>query len=254
MIRALILALQLLTRLPVPASETPPQPKDFGMSVLFFPLIGLLIGGLLASLHTVLWLIDPGVLAAVLLTIWVLLTGGLHLDGLADTADAWIGGQGNRERTFIIMKDPRSGPIAVLAITLLLLVKFTALQALLVSDARFILLLTPVLGRTMVVLLLATTPYVRSEGLGMPYAHYLTQWHCILLVLIVVAATIVILGVWPGGILIAVLGISFIRIRHSLMARLNGTTGDTLGATCELTEAIVLLVPTLIMPTILDAY
>jgi adenosylcobinamide-GDP ribazoletransferase len=55
-------------------------------------------------------------LAALLLAVWVLLTGGLHLDGLADTADAWIGGQGDRDRTLAIMKDPRSGPIAIVAI------------------------------------------------------------------------------------------------------------------------------------------
>ena len=90
MIRAFALALQLLTRLPVPSSSRSPRPEELGLSVLFFPVVGLLIGALLAGLHTALWLVDPGVLAALVLAAWMLLTGGLHLDGLANTADAWM--------------------------------------------------------------------------------------------------------------------------------------------------------------------
>lgn len=246
MIRAFILALQLLTRLPIPSLATPPQPRELGLSVLFFPGVGLLIGALLTAMHTALWLIDPGVLAALVLVVWVLLTGGLHLDGLADTADAWVGGQGDRERTLAIMKDPRSGPMAVVVIVLLLLTKFAALQVLLAGSAVFVLLLAPVLGRTVIVLLLITTPYVRPDGLGSPYASYLPRWSCGVLVLLIAAATVVLLeGI--GGVLLAVLSIGFIGLRHSLMTRLGGMTGDTLGAVCELTEAVVLLGPALLV-------
>ncbi len=240
MIRAFALALQLLTRLPVPSSSRPPRPEELGLSVLFFPAVGLLIGALLAGLHTVLWLVDPGVLAALVLAMWVLLTGGLHLDGLADTADAWIGGQGHRDRTLAIMKDSRSGPIAIVAVVLVLLAKFAALQALLAGDARAILLLAPVLGRMAIVLLLITTPYVRPDGLGAPYASYLPRLSCGLLVLLIAAATVAVLE-WQGGALLAALGVGFVGWRHGLMVRLGGTTGDTLGAACELAETITLL-------------
>ena len=240
MIRAFALALQLLTRLPVPSSSLPPRPEELGLSVLFFPAVGLLIGALLAGLHTVLWLVDPGVLAALVLAAWVLLTGGLHLDGLADTADAWIGGQGHRDRTLAIMKDSRSGPIAIVAVVLVLLAKFAALQALLAGDARAILLLAPVLGRMAIVLLLITTPYVRPDGLGAPYASYLPRLSCGLLVLLIAAATVAVLE-WQGGALLAALGVGFVGWRHGLMVRLGGTTGDTLGAACELAETITLL-------------
>ena len=240
MIRAFALALQLLTRLPVPSSSLPPRPEELGLSVLFFPVVGLLIGALLAGLHTVLWLVDPGVLAALVLAMWVLLTGGLHLDGLADTADAWIGGQGHRDRTLAIMKDSRSGPIAIVAVVLVLLAKFAALQALLAGDARAILLLAPVLGRMAIVLLLITTPYVRPDGLGAPYASYLPRLSCGLLVLLIAAATVAVLE-WQGGALLAALGVGFVGWRHGLMVRLGGTTGDTLGAACELAETITLL-------------
>jgi adenosylcobinamide-GDP ribazoletransferase len=240
MIRPLALALQLLTRLPVPALTAPPQPWELGQAVLFFPLVGLLIGALLAGLYTALWWADPGVVAALVLAIWVLLTGGLHLDGLADTADAWIGGQGDRERTLAIMKDPRSGPMAISTIVLILLNKFAALQTLLASDAQYVLLLAPVWGRAMIVLLLVTTPYVRPDGLGSPYADTLPRWNSVLLVALVVLATIVLLE-WSGGLLVVVLGIGFIGLRHAWMMQLGGVTGDTLGATCELMEMLTLL-------------
>lgn len=245
MIRALALALQLLTRLPVPSLTTPPQPRELGLSVLFFPAVGLLIGALLTGMHTALWLVDPGVLAALVLMVWVLLTGGLHLDGLADTVDAWIGGQGDRDRTLSIMKDPHSGPMAIMVIVLLLLTKFAALQVLLAGDAGFVLLLAPVLGRTVIVLLLITTPYVRPDGLGSPYANYLPRWSCGVLVLLVAVTTVALLEAL-GGVLLAVLGVGFAGLRYSLMARLSGVTGDTLGAVCELTEMVVLLVPVLL--------
>ena len=244
-LRAFALALQLLTRLPVPPSGIPPRPEELGLSVLFFPVVGLIIGALLAGLHTALWLIDPGVLAALVLAAWVLLTGGLHLDGLADTADAWIGGQGDRDRTLAIMKDPRSGPIAIVTIVLVLLAKFAALQALLAGDARVTLLLAPVLGRTVIVLLLITTPYVRPDGLGTPYAQYLPRLSCGALALLVAVATPVLLG-WQGGALLAALGLGLVGMHHWLIARLGGATGDTLGAACELAETVALLAPVLL--------
>lgn len=245
MIRAFALALQLLTRLPVPSSSRPPRPEELGLSVPFFPVVGLLVGALLAGLHTALWLVDPGVLAAMVLVTWVLLTGGLHLDGLADTADAWIGGQGDRDRTLAIMKDSRSGPIAIVAIVLVLLAKFAALQALLAADARVILLLAPVLGRAVILLLLITTPYVRPDGLGAPYADHLPRLSCGLLVVLVAAATIALLD-WKGGALLGGLGVGFLGLRYWLLTRLGGATGDTLGAACELAETIALLTPVLL--------
>ncbi len=245
MIRAFALALQLLTRLPVPSSSRPPRPEELGLSVPFFPVVGLIIGALLAGLHAMLWLIDPGVLAAMVLVTWVLLTGGLHLDGLADTADAWIGGQGDRDRTLAIMKDPRSGPIAIAAIVVVLLAKFAALQALLAGDARIILVLAPVLGRTVIILLLITTPYVRPDGLGAPYADHLPRLSCGLLVLLVAAATIALLD-WKGGALLGGLGVGFLGLRYWLLTRLGGATGDTLGAACELAETVALLTPVLL--------
>lgn len=240
MIQPFALALQLLTRCPIPSFKTAPCPEQLGQSVLFFPAVGLLIGALMAGLHLALGQINPAVMAGLLLTVWVLITGGLHLDGLADSADAWIGGQGNRERTLAIMKDPRSGPIAIVAVVLVLLNKFAALQVLLAGHAFIALLLAPVLGRTVIILLLITTSYVRPDGLGSPYANHLPRFHCSLLVLLIAVLTIALLQ-WQSGVLLITLGVFFFGLRYWLIARLGGTTGDTLGAACELAETIVLI-------------
>lgn len=102
------IALQFLSSLPIRLPGMP-TPQELGRSLLFYPLVGLLFGAILWALNGLL-LGTPLLLhAALLLTVWVLLSGGLHLDGLADSADAWLGGFGDRERTLTIMKDPRSG-------------------------------------------------------------------------------------------------------------------------------------------------
>ena len=105
----LLIALQFLTRLPVRLPGMP-EPQQIGRSLLFYPLVGLLLGLALLALEWVLGDTSTLLEAALLLAAWVALSGGLHLDGLADTADAWVGGYGDRERTLAIMKDPRSGP------------------------------------------------------------------------------------------------------------------------------------------------
>ena len=139
------------------------------------------------------------------------------------------------------MKDPRSGPIAIAVIVLLLLNKFAALQALSADAACAALLLVPALGRAVIVALLLTTPYVRPAGLGAPYAAYLPRQRCGLLLALIAAATVAVSG-WAGTGVLVGLGIGVIGLRQALMQRLGGITGDTLGAACELTEMTALLV------------
>ena len=114
------IALQFLSSLPVRLPGMP-EPRQVGRSLLCYPLVGLLFGLLLWLANHLLYGAPTALHAAMLLTLWVLLSGALHLDGLADSADAWLGGFGDRERTLQIMKDPRSGPIAVVTLGLVLL-------------------------------------------------------------------------------------------------------------------------------------
>jgi len=119
--RSFLIAVRFLTRLPV-TDPGPVSTPDLGRSIAYYPVVGLVIGLLVWGLSRLLISFDVADLdldAALVLVVWVWLTGGLHLDGLADTADAWIGGMGDRRRTLRIMKDPRSGPFAIMVLVLL---------------------------------------------------------------------------------------------------------------------------------------
>jgi adenosylcobinamide-GDP ribazoletransferase len=232
------IALQFLTRLPVTLAGMP-TPEQVGRSLLFYPLVGLLIGLLLFAVQCLLG--DSAVLlqAALLLALWVSISGGLHLDGLADSADAWVGGFGDKQRTLDIMKDPRSGPIAVVVLVLLLLLKFAALATLLENGSTLLLVLVPWLARCLLPLLFLTTPYVRAGGLGQALAEHLPRqqlpW-----VLGANALAMLLFG-WPALLAWLVAAAVFIYLRALMCQRLGGTTGDTAGALLEIVECAVLL-------------
>jgi adenosylcobinamide-GDP ribazoletransferase len=233
------IALQFLSSLPVSLPRMP-TPQESGRSLLFYPAAGALFGLILLGLNALLAGTPDLLRAAILLAAWVLLSGGLHLDGLADSADAWLGGFGDRERTLSIMKDPRSGPIAVVTLVMVLLLKFAALAAIIDTQASLALLLAPLVGRSAMLGLFLCTPYVRSGGLGQALADHLPR----------PAAQKTLVGCALGCVLVA--GLSglyallasvacFFWLRHLMLRRLGGSTGDTAGAMLELLETVVLL-------------
>lgn len=236
---AFLIALQFLTRLPISLPGMP-APAALGRSLLSYPLVGLLLGAVLLLAQWALQGTAPALQAVLLLILWVGLTGGLHLDGLADSADAWAGGFGDRERTLTIMQDPSSGPIAVVVLVLLLLLKFAALLTLLQADQPLALLLAPWIARGLLPLLFLSTPYVRPGGLGALLAAHLPRaelpwWlagHALLLIL---------LSGWAGLLALLAALLVFAGLRQLMCQRLGGTTGDTAGALVELAEAAVLL-------------
>ncbi|KAA0969132.1 adenosylcobinamide-GDP ribazoletransferase [Pseudomonas sp. ANT_H12B] len=232
------IALQFLSSLPIRLPGMP-APQELGRSLLFYPLVGLLFGAILWALNWVL-LGTPLLLhTALLLTVWVLLSGALHLDGLADSADAWLGGFGDRERTLTIMKDPRSGPIAVVTLVLVLLLKFAAMLALIEQQAAT-LIIVPLIGRAALLGLFMTTPYVRPGGLGQALADHLprsTGKH----VLAVSALACVLIAGFSGVLAVVLAVLVFVWLRQVMLRRLGGTTGDTAGAMLELLEVAVLV-------------
>lgn len=178
--------------------------------------------------------------AALLLTAWVLLSGGLHLDGLADSADAWLGGFGDRERTLTIMKDPRSGPIAVVTLGLVLLLKFSALVALIEQHNTAALILAPLIGRASMLALFLSTRYVRAGGLGQALSEHLPR-AVGQQVLILSGLACLLIGGFGGGVAVLLAAIAFVGLRQLMINRLGGTTGDTAGALLELLEVVVLV-------------
>ncbi|GKS69908.1 cobalamin-5'-phosphate synthase [Nitrosomonas sp. PY1] len=237
--KPVLIALQFLTRIPVALKDQPTE-QEIGCSLAYYPLIGVLIGMILISLG---WLLGgfsmPWISAAILLTVWVLLTGGLHLDGLSDSADAWVGGMGDHDKTLAIMKDPNCGPMGVIAIVLVMLLKITALHVLIQVDGWVTLLASIILARTMLVLLFLTTRYVRNIGLGACLSAYHPRRKCIAAVIVVLLCTI---GFIQNGyvLVLAVLAM-FLLLRYMMLERIGGTTGDTAGALVEFSEVIVLL-------------
>ncbi|MCD5985040.1 adenosylcobinamide-GDP ribazoletransferase [Pseudomonas sp. CDFA 610] len=233
------IALQFLGSFPIRLPGMP-RPEETGRSLLFYPLVGVLFGIVLMSLNALLAGAPLMLHAALLLCAWVLLSGGLHLDGLADSADAWLGGFGDRERTLTIMKDPRSGPIAVVALVLVLLLKFTAILALIENHHGIALLLAPLIGRSAMLGLFLCTPYVRAGGLGQALADHLPRGAA-RQVLLASAAACMLLAGWSGLAAVVASIACFLWLRQVMIRRLGGTTGDTAGALLELLEVVVLL-------------
>lgn len=233
--RGFFAAIAFLTRLPVPARVFGGQGAR-SAQLPWYPWVGLLLGALLWCLAWLLASATPMLAAALVLVAWVALTGGLHVDGLADSADAWVGGIGDRERTLSIMKDPRSGPIGVAAVVLVLLLKFAALASLPPLSAA--LWVAPVLGRAALTAAFMSTPYVRSGGIGSALVGE-SRVVCALSLGLVVLA--VVLAGWGGLRALLVAVAVFLAWRRACLKRLGGMTGDTCGALAELTEAAVLV-------------
>ena len=242
--RSFLIALQFLTVIPIRIEQ--PDNKATGRSLLYYPLVGLVIGLLLAVTG---WMgsgMPTNLHAAIILAIWIFLTGALHLDGLADSADAWIGGLGDCEKTLAIMKDPYCGPAAVVTLVLVLLIKFAALEHVLSTENLGVLILAPVLGRMSLVLLFLTTPYARPNGSGSQFSNHLPYRTSVCIILLTLMTTPLFVGMKALWLLIVGAGV-FFMIRTAMLRRINGTTGDTAGAMVEIIEIVILLTAAMIV-------
>lgn len=246
--RATRVALQFLTRLPV-SIEPPPAPREVGRSLACYPVVGLVVGVILWGVALAVSRVDGLLGAAIVLAVWVAITGALHIDGLADTADAWVGGHGDRQRTLTIMKDPRSGPVAVAVVGCLLILKFAALGALMTHphtapwrDTRLSAgcMLPPLLARAAIPLLFAHTPYVRAQGIAHDLTEHQSRGAGILVAALSALGAVAACGM-KGALALAAAAITYGVIRTGLVRRLGGFTGDGAGALIEVTEAACLV-------------
>ena len=240
-VNAFIISLQFLTRIPVPVKVGYTE-ENVARSLLFYPLVGVVVGGVLVIGSMLLPENYEMLVAALVLTLWVLITGGLHLDGLADSADAWVGSHGDRLRALDIMKDPQSGPIAVVVLMLTLLIKFGAIYHLLFLIDTWVLILAPVLSRATPLFLFLSTPYVREQGLGSAMTELLPRKAAGSVLLLVGIVVVLLMGVINGIILLVVSLLITSLLRYVMLKQIGGMTGDTLGATIEITEAMILCV------------
>ena len=216
------------------------DPATVGRASAFFPAVGLLLGLLLTGLDRGLAHVLPrAVESALLVATLAVLSGGLHLDGLADSADGLFGGH-TPARRLEIMRDSRIGSFGALAIVLVLLLQWSALNSLVQPWRGGALLLFPALGRCAMVVLLGAFPYARPQGLGVLFRRYIWPWP------VPVAATsslifaVVLFGA-SGAIICGAALCLALLLGAAMAARLGGLTGDTYGAACELTQVLVLL-------------
>jgi adenosylcobinamide-GDP ribazoletransferase len=232
------IALQFLTVLPIELKNMP-SAKQNSQALLFYPVVGLLIGLMLFAFALILAKLPIVFSAGLILVLWIWLTGGLHLDGLADTADAWVGGFGDPERTLKIMKDPACGPIGVLSLIAVCLLKFVALYVLLEQKLEAFLIVLPMLGRSVPLFLFLTTRYVRAQGLASSMLENIPR----LAIWIVFVITMALLCTfkWTGLVALFSFLIIIFYLRRLFIKRIGGITGDTVGAAIELSETGLLL-------------
>ncbi|MFQ3788401.1 adenosylcobinamide-GDP ribazoletransferase [Halomonas sp. A29] len=234
----LALALQFLTRLPL-SLQCPWTPATRRWAVRCYPLVGMLLGGLLVAVAILLeGLLPTPLLALALLTLWVALTGGLHLDGLMDVADA-LGSNAPLERKWEIMKDPHVGSFGILALVFLLLWKAALLFVLLDAGANLALLVAiPVLGRLAAVVLLVLAPAAHVEGMAASWKRDLTPFDLMLAALPVLPlALLVPVGGWLCLALVPFLAL----YAWGMLSAFKGINGDIVGTAIEGGELWLLL-------------
>jgi len=235
----LLAAFGFLTRIPVPGGTL--LDRNLGRSLAFFPVVGVALGLGLSGLGALLGAALPPFLIAILLAVALAaVTGGLHLDGVADLFDALGGGRGDRARMLEIMKDSRIGAHGTVALVFLLLAKTAAIGQALAERDLPALLAFPTIARWAVTPLVALFPHARAEGLGRAFAAGARPVH-LAMATAILAVTVAVLGprfVIPSLVTLATAMTLGLWIRR----KLGGLTGDVYGAAIEIGEVVALLV------------
>lgn len=230
-------ALQFLTIFPWPR-RWDRSAGEVGPAAIYFPVIGFLLGLILVLVNFLLEpLASPGLASVALVTILVLLTRGLHLDGLGDTFDG-LGAGGDRERMLRIMDDSHTGAFGVISIVLLLFFKIQAIESI-DSERWHALLAAPILGRWAMVLL-GYRSRAAKPGLGSTLIDHLETKHVVIATFV---ALILVAAILRGAGIAIMIWVAFFTLasKEYFHRHLGGVTGDTFGAVGEVSETSVLV-------------
>lgn len=241
---SILLAFKFLTILPVPVPDEV-SPKTMGRAVAYYPLVGAVLGAFLVGADSLFGLIFPPPLrAALVLALWVALTGALHLDGFLDCCDGLLAPRPPEER-LAILRDVHAGSFAVVGAVMLLLVKYAALASLDEPLRLAALVGAPVLGRWAMAYALFAYPYARKEaGLGGMVKQAMGAREMAIATAVALGASLVgwrWLGVGALAALPGAWAFTALLARW-IMTRIPGLTGDAYGAICELVEVGALVV------------
>jgi adenosylcobinamide-GDP ribazoletransferase len=232
MIRAFFSAIAFLTLIPIPETL-----KSRTANAMFagYPLAGIIIGALLSVVFFAAGLVFPAAVATVVLVAWSLfLTGAIHLDGLADCADAFYGGR-DTETILRILKDPRIGTMGGAAIVLSLLARFGAFISLPFHLALVCLPIMAMFSRSAVVTAMRLLPYVRSDAGILPARSSVGRGGLAFAIVALLVSLVLLPVPTAAGLLVLAL---FWRLSGK---KIGGCTGDVLGATIEIGEIVFLL-------------
>jgi adenosylcobinamide-GDP ribazoletransferase len=236
----ILMALSFLTILPVGRFICADE-KALVRAMAFYPLVGLVIGLLVAFVQYLLSFLLPKALVLwLVIGLLGLVTRGLHLDGLADTIDGLACG-GTRERILEVMRDSRIGAFGVIGLIFLIGAKYLSLDHISASSLSYSLILMIVVGRYSMVMVCYRSSYARSEGgLAKPVTQYLGPREMVLSSVTALVISLVLMGLKGLGIFAGV-SLFSLGYRFFFKKRLGGITGDVLGGANEMAELICLL-------------
>jgi len=216
------------------------SPEEVGRSIVYFPLVGVIIGLILVGLGWLLGLFLPSALVDVLLVVsLVAISGALHLDGFVDTCDGMVGHKTVEER-WRVMHDSRAGAFGIIGVCCLLLVKYVSLNAVPDSWLMQTLVLMPVVGRWAMVYAVFAYPYAKPSGLGKAFKQG-ASWTRFTIATIITLAVAVILAQLAGFIIMLGIWVIVVAMAAYLKGKFGGLTGDTYGAINEVAEVCVLI-------------
>ena len=234
----LLVAARYLTIVPIPGPAHAPL-EALGRSAAWFPIVGIGLGLLLVLMDRLTgWLFSPLLAALLTVTVWKLLTGGVHLDGLADCLDGLVGR--DAEQRLTIMRDSRIGAFGAIGLILFLMLEIVALAELLPPVRGSALFAAPVVGRATPAVLAALFPPARTDGQGAAFHAGIRPSAIAVGLAAALAASVFALGgLGVAGVATGLVGA--VGLAAFVAARLGGVTGDVLGAAIEIAELAVLL-------------
>jgi adenosylcobinamide-GDP ribazoletransferase len=232
--KGLLSAIRFLTIIPI--GEKGIKEEELAQSIPFFPLVGLMIGGLLVAVkYLASRFFSPDITSLLVVGFWAALTGFLHLDGFCDTVDGICGGR-NKEEVMRIMEEPNIGAKGAVALVFLILLKTFSVG----GASTFGLLIAPMIGRWAIVAASATSSYPKSCGLGKIFIERCKKKEVLLATLIMIVIGIVLFGLKFSCLLGVALTIILPFVLY-IKKKIGGMTGDTLGALSEVVEVATLL-------------
>jgi len=216
------------------------SPEEVGRSIVYFPLVGVIIGLILVGLNWLLGLLLPSALINVLLVVsLVAISGALHLDGFVDTCDGMVGHKTVEER-WRVMGDSRVGGFGIIGACCLLLVKYVSLSNVPESWLVETLVLMPVVSRWAMVYAVFAYPYAKPSGLGKAFKQG-ASWPRFTIATLITLVVVVILAQLTGFIIMLAVWVIVVAMAAYLKGKFGGLTGDTYGAINEVAEVCLLI-------------